>query len=78
MPGFALPTKGDGQYLLFGALAVAAVLLTILMRSGANLDDNVITLFIGVLLGLTVYFWRAPLGVRRYHRVRVGPEPLSV
>src|SRR5437016_8514808 len=30
------------------------------MSSGLKLDDNLITLFIGALLGLTVYFWRAP------------------
>ena len=61
MPGLALPAKGAGQYLLFGALAVAAALLTILMSSGLKLDNNVITLLIGALLGLTIYFWRAPL-----------------
>lgn len=61
MPGLARPAKGDGQYLLFGALAVAAALLTILMSSDLKLDNNVITLLIGGLLGLTVYFWRAPL-----------------
>src|SRR5260370_34483 len=61
MRGLALPTKGAGQYLLFGVLAVAAALLTMLMSSGLKPDDNVITLFIGALLGLTVCFWRAPL-----------------
>ena len=61
MPGLALPAKGAGQYLLFGALAVAAALLTILMSSGLKLDNNLITLLIGALFGLTVYFWRAPL-----------------
>jgi SAM-dependent methyltransferase len=61
MPGLALATKGGGQYLLLGALAAAAALLTALMSSGVTLDDNLITLFIGALLGLTVYFWRAPL-----------------
>jgi len=61
MPGLALPTKANGQYLLFGVLAVAATLLAVLMWSGPKLDDNVITLFIGALLGLTVYFWRAQL-----------------
>jgi SAM-dependent methyltransferase len=60
MPGLGLPAKGDGQYLLFAALAAAAALLTMLMSSGTRLADNVITLFIGALLGLTVYFWRAP------------------
>jgi len=59
MPGLALSTNGAAQYVLFGALALAAVLLTILMSSGLKLDDNVITLFIGALLGLTVYFWRS-------------------
>src|SRR5260370_25164981 len=53
--------RGAGQYLLFGALAVAAALLTMLMSSGLRPDDNVTTLIIGALLGLTVYFWRAPL-----------------
>jgi len=60
MPGLALPTKGAAQYVLFGALVLAAALLTLLMSSGLKLDDNVITLFIGALLGLTVYFWWAP------------------
>jgi hypothetical protein len=60
MPGLASSTKGAAQYVLFGALALAAVLLTILFASGLKLDDNVITLFIGAVLGLTVYFWRAP------------------
>src|SRR5215470_19656857 len=54
MPGLALPTKGAGQYLPFGALAVAAALLTMLMSSGLKPDDNVTTLIIGALLGLTV------------------------
>src|SRR5262249_3882158 len=33
MPGLALPTKGAAEYVLFGALAVAAALLTTLMSS---------------------------------------------
>ena len=61
MPGLARPAKGAGQYLLFGALAVAAAVLTIIMSFGLKLDNNVITLLIGGLLGLTVYFWRIPL-----------------
>jgi hypothetical protein len=60
MPGLALPTKGSRQYLLFAALVAAAALLTVLMSSGMKQDDNLITLLIGALLGLTVYFWRAP------------------
>src|ERR1051325_5581284 len=60
MPGLALPTKGSRQYLLFAALVAAAALLTLLMSSGMKQDDNLITLLIGALLGLTVYFWRAP------------------
>jgi hypothetical protein len=60
MPGLALSTNGAAQYVLFGALVVAALLLTILMSSGVKLDDNVITLLIGALVGMTVYFWRAP------------------
>ena len=60
-PGLTPPTKRAGEYLLFSALAIAAALLTTLMSSGLKLDDNLITLFIGALLGLTVYFWRVPL-----------------
>jgi len=59
MPGLALPARGAGQYLLFAALVAAAALLTALMSSGVRVDDNVITLLIGALLGLTAYFWRA-------------------
>src|SRR5439155_8093272 len=44
MSGLALPAKEAGLYLLFGALAVAAALLTILMWSGLKLDNNVTTL----------------------------------
>jgi precorrin-6B methylase 2 len=61
MPGLALPSKGAGQYLLFVALAAAAALLTILMSLGLKFDNNVITLLLGALLGLTAYFWRASL-----------------
>ena len=61
MPGLALATRGNQQYLLFAALALAAALLAILMSSGLKPDDNLITLFIGALLGLIAYFWRAPL-----------------
>jgi hypothetical protein len=60
MPGVAL-ARHAGQNVLFGGLAFAAVLLTMLMSSGLKLDDNLITLFIGALLGLIVYFWRARL-----------------
>ena len=61
MPGLVLPPKGREQFLLFCALAAGAGLLARLMSSGTRLDDNLITLFLGALLGLTVYFWRAPL-----------------
>jgi hypothetical protein len=59
LPGLALPAKASGQYLLLAALAVTAAPLTVLFASHVRLDDNVITLLIGALLGLTVYFWRA-------------------
>ena len=60
MPGLALARHAE-QNMLFGALAFAAVLLTMLMSSGLKLDDNLITLFIGALFGLLVYFWRSRL-----------------
>ncbi len=60
-PGLALPASGSGQYALLATLAAAVLILL-----GANafdfaVDYNLFSVFIGVLLGLTVHFWRAPL-----------------
>jgi hypothetical protein len=60
-PGLARPARGDGQYALFIALTVAAVLGVIFKNYDIGFDARMYLLFIGVLLGLTVYFWRMPL-----------------
>jgi SAM-dependent methyltransferase len=61
LPGLALPAGGTGQYPLFGVLAVATLILIALMAFDLKVDSNAVTVFIGVLLGLTIHFWRAPL-----------------
>jgi hypothetical protein len=60
-PGLALPASGTGQYPLFGALGVAALLAIGATAFDLNFDYDMFYVFIGVLVGLTVQFWRAPL-----------------
>lgn len=60
-PGLALPASGTGQYPLFGALGVAALLAIGSTAFDLNFDYDMFYVFIGVLVGLTVQFWRAPL-----------------
>jgi SAM-dependent methyltransferase len=60
-PGLVPPASGTGQYPLFGALGVAALLAIGSSAFDLNFNYNMINVFIGVLLGLTVQFWRAPL-----------------
>ena len=62
-PGLAWPARGSGQYALFAALAVSAVLGVIFKNYDVGFDYRMYLLFVGVLLGLTVYFWRAPLAL---------------
>ena len=60
-PGLALPASGTGQYPLLGVLGVAALLLIGSTAFDLRLESNLFSVFVGVLLGLTVKFWRAPL-----------------
>jgi len=60
-PGLALPARGTGQFPLFIALGVAALSLIGFTAFDLSFDYNMFNVFIGVLLGLTVQFWRAPL-----------------
>jgi SAM-dependent methyltransferase len=60
-PGLALPASGTGQYPLFGALAGAALLAIGSTAFHLHFDYDMFFVFIGVLVGLTVQFWRAPL-----------------
>jgi hypothetical protein len=60
-PGLALPASGTGQYPLFGVVGVAALLVIGATAFDLNFNHNMFYVFIGVLVGLTVQFWRAPL-----------------
>jgi len=60
-PGLAWPKSGTGQYPLFLALAVAALVAIGAAAFDLGFDTGTLNLFVGVLLGLTVPFWRAPL-----------------
>jgi hypothetical protein len=60
-PGLALPALRTGQYPLFIALAAAAAFLICVTVFELNVDYTLFNVLIGVLLGLTVRFWRAPL-----------------
>jgi hypothetical protein len=60
-PDLSLPAWRTGQYPLFAAIAAAAVMLICVRRFDLNFDYSYFNVLIGVLLGLTVTFWRAPL-----------------
>jgi hypothetical protein len=60
-PGLALPASGTGRYPLFGVVVVAALLAIGATAFDLNFNHNMFYVFIGVLVGLTVQFWRAPL-----------------
>lgn len=60
-PGLSLPAKGTGQYQLFAALGVGALLMIGAPAFDLRLDATMYTIMIGVLLGLTVHYWGAPL-----------------
>jgi hypothetical protein len=60
-PGLAMPTSGSGQYLLLGVLGIGALLLLGFRAFDLQLDSTMFAVMVGVLLGLTVHFWRAPL-----------------
>jgi hypothetical protein len=60
VPRAALPAKRVGQYVLFAVLLLTTLLFAGVMTYGLRINDNVVTLVLGMLLGTTVYFWRAP------------------
>ena len=61
LPGLAAPKRGSGQYSLFAALAVLTILMIVLPTFDLKFSLQIMILLLGALLGLTVYFWRAPL-----------------
>jgi SAM-dependent methyltransferase len=60
-PGLTLPTLRSRQGMLIGALVLVALLLMGANRFDLGFDYNLFNVFVGVLIGLTVAFWRAPL-----------------
>ena len=60
-PGFALPTRGSGQYALLIAVVVAALLLMGMAAVDIRLETPLYAVVVGFLLGLTLQFWRTPL-----------------
>jgi hypothetical protein len=60
-PGLSFPAKGTGQYSLFAALGVGALLMIGAAAFDLWPDATIYTVMIGVLLGLTVHYWGAPL-----------------
>ena len=60
-PGLTLPTRGNGQYALLTAIAVAALLVMGLAAVDIRFDTPLYAVIVGFLLGLTLQFWRTPL-----------------
>ena len=50
-----------GQYPLFAALAAAALFLIAIPTLELNVDYSFFSVLVGVLIGLSIGFWRAPL-----------------
>jgi hypothetical protein len=60
-PGLALPTRGSGHFALLAAIAVAALVLIGMAAVDMRPETGWYMLFVGILLGLTMQFWRMPL-----------------
>ena len=60
-PGLALPPGRSGQSALLAALGIAALIVLGFTGYVQTLSNNLFGVAIGVMLGLTVQYWRAPL-----------------
>jgi hypothetical protein len=60
-PGRLWPAAGGDQLALLVTLAVAGVLLFGFRAFDLFLESSTLTVMVGILLGLTVHFWRAPV-----------------
>src|SRR5438105_7558500 len=60
-PGLARPVRGTGQLLLLGGLGAALLSSYVFKTYDVGFDYRMYLVMIGVLLGLTAKFWRAPL-----------------
>lgn len=60
-PGLAWPSRGSGQYALFGALAAGLLVLIAAVAFDLQPGTNLLYVIVGLLIGLTVHFWQKPL-----------------
>lgn len=60
-PGLTLPARGNGQYTLFVALAAGLAVLVAALAFDLRPEWSMIYVLVGLLIGITVRFWRAPL-----------------
>jgi hypothetical protein len=60
-PGLALPSPGSGQYALFAALGAGLLVLVAALAFDLRPEWSVLYVLVGLLIGLTVRFWQAPL-----------------
>ncbi|HET7165193.1 MAG TPA: fused MFS/spermidine synthase [Pseudolabrys sp.] len=60
-PGLALPPGRSGQSALLGALGIAVLIVIGFTGYVQTLSNNLFSAVIGVMLGLSVQYWRAPL-----------------
>jgi hypothetical protein len=60
-PGLAWPKRGGGQYALFAALAMGLLLVVAAIAFDLRPDQSLLYVVVGLLIGLTVHFWQAPL-----------------
>jgi hypothetical protein len=60
-PGLALPSSARARALLFGALAAAILTFIACAALTPDISGLMFKIIVGVLMALTVLFWRAPL-----------------
>jgi len=60
-PGLAWPRRGEGELALIASLVTALVLAYVVKNYDTGFDFRLYIMLTGVVLGLTVKFWRAPL-----------------
>ncbi|MGV3632794.1 MAG: fused MFS/spermidine synthase [Pseudorhodoplanes sp.] len=60
-PGLSLPAQGTGQYALFAALGVGLLVLAAALAFDLRPEWSVLYVVVGLLIGLTVRYWQAPL-----------------
>jgi hypothetical protein len=60
-PGLAWPLRGSGQVALFAALGLGLLLLVGALAFDMRPNQGLLYVVVGLLIGLTVHYWKAPL-----------------